>query len=405
MSKNLKAIQISDNIYWVGVIDWGVRDIHGFTTDMGTTYNAYLVMTNKITLFDTVKKGFEDELLSRISSVVNPEKIDYIISNHSEPDHSEVLPEIIKAVRPEKVFASSMGKKTLNSYYHDLDMEITAVKDGEELDLGGKTVKFMETRMLHWPDSMFSYIVEDKVLLTQDAFGMHLASSERFGEELPWGILEKHVSEYYANIITPYSSHVAKVFEKIDKTGLKVNIVAPDHGPVWKNMGNFSKVLSLYKKWSARRLDAKIVITYDTMWKSTEKMARHIEDGARASDVTVEIMPLYAFERSKLALEMLDTSAVIVGSPTLNNNIFPSLADVLTYIKGLKFKTPYGAVFGSYGWSGEGNKLLRGYLEAMGVEIIGEVKSKYVPDDKVKEACFVLGQAVADKVKEFIHNQ
>jgi flavorubredoxin len=405
MSKNLNAIQISDKVYWVGVIDWGIRNIHGYTTDRGTTYNAYLVMDDKITLFDTVKKGFKDEFLSRISSIVNPEKIDYIISNHSEPDHSEVLPEIIKAVKPEKVFASVMGKKTLNAYYHDLDMEITAVKDGEELSLGNKTVKFMETRMLHWPDSMFSYLVEDKVLLTQDAFGMHLASSERFGEELPWGTLKEHVSGYYANIITPYSSHVAKLFEKIDKSGLEINIVAPDHGPVWKNMDNFRKVLSLYKKWSARRLDEKVVIIYDTMWNSTEKMARHIEDGARSSGVTVEMMPLYAFERSMVALEMLDAAAVIVGTPTLNNNIFPSLADILTYMKGLKFKTPYGAVFGSYGWSGEGNKLLREYLEAMGVEIVDEVKSKCVPDDEVKEACFVLGQAVADKVKEFIKNQ
>ncbi|GJQ57344.1 MAG: MBL fold metallo-hydrolase [Candidatus Scalindua sp.] len=405
MSKNLNAIQIADKVYWVGTIDWGIRNIHGYTTDRGTTYNAYLVMGDKITLFDTVKKEFKDEFLSRISSIVNPEKIDYIISNHSEPDHSEVLPEIIKAVKPEKVFASVMGKKALNAHYHDLSMEITAVKDGEELSLGSKTVKFMETRMLHWPDSMFSYLVEDKVLLTQDAFGMHLASSERFGEELPWGVLETHVSGYYANIITPYSSHVAKLFEKIDTSGLEIQIVAPDHGPVWRNMDNFRKVLSLYKKWSARRLDEKVVIIYDTMWESTEIMAKHIEDGARSSGVTVEMMPLYSFERSMVALEMLDASAVIVGAPTLNNNIFPSLADVLTYIKGLRFKTPYGAVFGSYGWSGEGNKLLREYLEAMGVEIVDEIKSKYVPDDKVKEECFVLGQAVANKVKEFVKNQ
>ncbi|MBT5303808.1 MAG: MBL fold metallo-hydrolase, partial [Candidatus Scalindua sp.] len=147
MSKNLNAIQIADKVYWVGVIDWGVRNIHGYTTDRGTTYNAYLIMDDKITLIDTVKNGFKDEFLSRISSIVNPEKIDYIISNHSEPDHSEVLPEIIDAVKPEKVFASVMGKKALNAHYHGLNMEITAVKDGEELSLGSKTVKFMETRM------------------------------------------------------------------------------------------------------------------------------------------------------------------------------------------------------------------------------------------------------------------
>ncbi|MCP4136484.1 MAG: FprA family A-type flavoprotein [bacterium] len=396
----MKAVKITDTVYWVGAVDWGVRNFHGYTTDRGTTYNAYLVMADKITLVDFVKKGFEGELLSRISSVVDPKKIDYIISNHSEPDHSGTLPEIVKEVSPEKIFASPMGVKALKAHFGDYD--ITPVKDGEEISLGNRTVKFMETRMLHWPDSMFSYIVEEKFLFSQDAFGMHLASSERFDDELPWELLRKQTEDYYANIITLYSPHVARLLEKVSASGMEFKYVAPDHGPVWRNMESFGKILSLYKEWSSRKFSQKVVLIYDTMWKSTELMARYIEDGVKEAGVKIEVMPLYACERSTVASQMLDAAAVIVGAPTLNNNIYPSIADVLTYVRGLKFKTPFGAAFGSYGWSGEGNKQIKEYLNSMDVEILGEVKGKYVPDDAVREACMELGKTVAGKVKETI---
>ncbi len=402
MSDNLRSVKITDNVYWVGAIDWGVRNFHGYTTDRGTTYNAYLIMADKITLVDTVKNGFEKELLSRISSVVDPEKIDYIISNHSEPDHSASLPEIVKVVKPEKLFASKMGEKALNAHFHDLDIDVTVVGDGEELSLGNLTVKFMETRMLHWPDSMFSYVVEEQLLFSQDAFGMHLASSERFDDELPWEILKKQTGDYYANIITLYSNHVAKVFKKLESADMGLKMVAPDHGPVWRNMDQFGKVLSLYKRWSSREFSQKIVLVYDTMWKSTEMMARYIEDGINSVGIKVEVMPLGSCDRSTVASEMLDAAALIVGAPTLNNNIYPSIADALTYLRGLKFKTPYGALFGSFGWSGEGNKQIKEYLDSMDIEILGEIKSKYVPDDDIRKACVELGKTVALKVKENI---
>jgi len=400
--QNLKAVKISETVYWVGAIDWGVRNFHGYTTSRGTTYNAFLIVADKITLVDTVKHGFFSEMAARIASVIDPSKIDYIVSNHAEPDHSGELAAAINLFKPEKVFASAMGVKALKDHYREISQEIIPVKDGESITLGNRTLKFMETRMLHWPDSMFTYLVEEELLFSQDAFGMHLASSERFDDELDWPLLSRQARDYYANIITLYSPHVVKLIEKIAASGLSFKVVAPDHGPIWRDMENFSKIVSLYKEWATRKLRRKAVIIYDTMWHSTEAMARYVEDGIKSTGVKVETMPLYACSRSDVADEMIDAAAIVVGAPTLNNNIYPSVADVLTYIRGLKFMTPYAAAFGSYGWSGESLKQIREYLDSMSTEVLGEVKSKYVPDEAVQKACFELGETIGNKIKETI---
>lgn len=400
MSKDLKAIKIVENIYWVGAIDWNVRNFHGYTTSRGTTYNAYLVLGEKIALIDTVKHGFEEELLSRISSVIDPSKIDYIISNHAEPDHSGSLMSVIDKVKPSRVFASKMGVKALNLHY-DTKGKIEAVKDGSSLDLGGKTITFMETRMLHWPDSMFSYVNEDKLLFSQDAFGMHLASVERFDDMIPWSLLESELKGYFANILTLYSPHIVKLLKKVKESGLEIDMIAPDHGPVWRSKEHTGKLFELYNKWSNRELREKVVIVYDTMWHSTETMARVIEDGIASEGVHVVTMSSASSHRSQFAEELIDASAIVVGSPTLNNTIFPPIADVMTYVKGLKFGTPLGGVFGSYGWSGEGMKQAKVLLEDMGTEVIGEVKSQYVPNDSVKEECFNMGVEIAKRVKNY----
>ncbi|HSA33838.1 MAG TPA: FprA family A-type flavoprotein [bacterium] len=398
----LSAIPIAPDIYWVGAIDWAVRNFHGYTTHRGTTYNAYLIIDKKITLVDTVKKGFEHELLERIASVIDPSKIDYIISDHSEPDHSGTLREVVAAVKPEKVFASVVGQKTLARHFGDIGIPVTAVKDGEKLSLGKRTVAFMETRMLHWPDSMFSYLVEDRILFSQDAFGMHLATAERFDDELPWDLLERMSSDYYANIITLYSPQVAKLLEKVAAAGLSFTMVAPDHGPIWRDMTRFGKMVENYGKWSSRKLARKAVVLYDTMWHATEEMARYIADGIVAGGVKVEVMPLSSSSRSDVASAMIDAAAIVAGSPTLNNNLYPSLADALTYLRGLKFGTPVGAVFGSYGWSGEGTAQLKEYLASMNCTVIGEVKTQYAPDAGTLTACRDLGMQVAAKVKELL---
>jgi flavorubredoxin len=238
------AIKISEHVYWVGAIDWSIRDFHGYTTPHGSTYNAYLVMADKITLIDAVKAPFMDEMLARVSSVADPSKIDYIVSNHSEQDHSGCLLKVIDRVKPEKVFASATGVKTLKDIFHD-NYNILPVKDGETLNLGNMDLKFMETRMIHWPDSMFSYLEKDGLLFSQDAFGMHLATFERFADELPTDMLEYEAATYYANIVLPYSPVVLKALEKVASSGWAIKIFAPDHGPVWRKDLNF--IIDLYK--------------------------------------------------------------------------------------------------------------------------------------------------------------
>ena len=275
MNNVYSAVKISDHVYWVGAIDWTIRDFHGYKTPQGSTYNAYLVVADKITLIDTVKAPFKDEMLARIKSVVDPSQIKYIISNHSEMDHSGCLAEVIDLIKPEKVFASPLGIKTLQDIFHD-EHEITAVKEGESLSLGNMELNFMETRMIHWPDSMFSYLAQDQVLFSQDAFGMHLASLERFADEISAATLEYEAATYYANIVLPYSPIVLKALEKVTAKGWEIKIFAPDHGPVWRK--DLGRIIELYQKWAAQKPAAKAVVVYATMWHSTEKMARAISE-------------------------------------------------------------------------------------------------------------------------------
>jgi len=392
--KNIySAVKVSEHVYWVGAIDWTIRDFHGYTTPHGSTYNAYLVMADEITLIDTVKKPFMDEMLSRIKSVVDPSKIKYIISNHSEMDHSGCLPEVMDLIKPKKVFASAIGTKTLKELFHD-QREITPVKDGETLSLGNMELTFMETRMIHWPDSMFTYLAKDQLLFSQDAFGMHLATLERFADELPAATLEYEAATYYANIVLPYSPIVLKALDKVAASGLKIKIIAPDHGPIWRK--DLGRIIELYKKWASQKPTAKAVVVYATMWHSTEKMARAISEALAQAGIKVKLLSMNETHRSEVVYEVLSAGALIVGSPTLNNNILPQMADVMTYLKGLKPANLIGAAFGSYGWSGESVKDLEGLLKAMKVEIAADAVSvKNVPDSGVLEKCSELGKTIS----------
>jgi flavorubredoxin len=387
------AVKVSDHVYWVGAIDWTIRDFHGYTTPHGSTYNAYLVMADEITLIDTVKAPFMDEMLSRIKSVVDPAKIKYIISNHSEMDHSGCLPQVIDLIKPKKVFASVMGTKTLKELFHD-QREITAVKDGETLSLGNMELTFMETRMIHWPDSMLTYLNKDQFLFSQDAFGMHWATLERFADELPTATLEYEAATYYANIVLPYSPVVLKALDKVAASGLKIKIIAPDHGPIWRK--DLGRIMELYKKWALQKPTAKAVVVYGTMWHSTEKMARAISEALAGAGIQVKLLSMNETHRSEVVYEVLNAGALIVGSPTLNNNILPQMADVMTYLKGLKPTNLIGAAFGSYGWSGESVKDLEAMLKEMKVEIAADAVSvKNVPDSSVLEKCSELGEKIA----------
>ena len=387
------AIKVTDNVYWVGAIDWTIRDFHGYTTPHGSTYNAYLVMADDITLIDTVKAPFMDEMLSRIKSVVDPSQIKYIISNHSEMDHSGCLLEMIDLIKPQTVFASPVGVKTLKELFHS-EQEIIEVVDGETLNIGNMELTFMETRMIHWPDSMFTYLDKDELLFSQDAFGMHLATLERFADEIPAATLEYEGATYYANIVLPYSTIVLKALEKVAASGLKIKIIAPDHGPIWRK--DIGWIIELYKKWALQKPTAKAVVVYGTMWHSTEKMARAISEALAKAGVKVKLFSINETHRSEVVYEVLDAGALIVGSSTLNNNILPQMADVMTYLKGLRPANLIGAAFGSYGWSGESVKHLEAMLKEMKVGIAAEAVSvKNVPDIGVLERCHELGKTIA----------
>ncbi len=398
MSEHLKAIRISEKVWWVGAIDWGLREFHGYSTHRGTTYNAYLVMGEKPALIDTVKAPFVDEMLARVSSVVDPSKIKTIVSNHAEMDHSGGLPRVIAELKPERVYASVNGQKALDLHFR-IGSLVTPVKTGDSVELGGATLSFIETKMLHWPDSMFSYLKEDKLLFSQDAFGMHLATDKLFVDQNSWDIVQLELRKYYANILLPYSSQVLKLLEDFGKLNIPVETVATDHGPLWRGEG-IPRVLELYKAFATQKPEPRAVVVYDTMWHSTEAMAISMADGVREGGASAVVMPLDASSRSDVANEILGAGALLVGSPTINNNMFPKTADVLNYLKGLRPKNLCGAAFGSFGWSGEAVAQVSEALKGMGVELLSEgIRVKYVPTDADLKSCFDLGVRVGEALK------
>ena len=392
------AVEIKENVHWVGAVDWNIRDFHGYSTYKGTTYNAFLVMDEKIALFDTVKKPFQNDLLHRINQLTDPTKIDYIIVNHVEMDHSGCLPEIIDIVKPEKVFCSPMGEKAIQSHFHPKDWPLEVVKSGDTLELGKKTVHFLETKMLHWPDSMFSYIPEDKLLISSDAFGQHWSTSERFDDEVHAPELMAHAAKYFANILMIFSPNVQKLLEKVQEMNLDIDMIAPDHGLIWRK--NPADIIKAYENWSHYVTDEKVVMVYDTMWHSTEKMAKAIYEGLASEGISIKLMDLKVNHRSDIVTEILSAKGVIFGSPTLNNGMLPTMADMLTYLKGLRPKQRVGAAFGSFGWSGEAVKHINGFMEDMGIDIIDPgIKVKHVPTHEDFQKCFDLGVKMAQAVK------
>ncbi len=400
MQDNFKALKISDNVYWVGAIDWKIRDFHGYLTSRGTTYNAYLIIADKVTLVDTVKSPYMKELLSRISSVIDPKKIDYIISQHSEMDHSGCIPEIINIINPEKVFTSVAGAKVLKEHF-DFDYDLTPVKNGESISLGNMNLSFYETKMLHWPESMISYLDKDQILFSQDGFGLHLATYERFSDQLPEYLWFEEAAKYYANILLPYSKLILKLLDTLNAMKLNIKILANDHGPIFRG-GDIFKIISYYSYWATQSPTNKAVIIYDTMWNSTELMARVIAEGLFSAGAIPVVMSTKVSHRSDIITQLLDAGAMVVGAPTINNMMFPEIQDVMSYVRGLKPENLIGFTFGSYGWSGEGPKQLKIYLEEMKVKIIrDELRVKNVPKDAALKECFEAGKALGEIIKDY----
>ncbi len=394
----MKPIEIAKGIYDVGVNDWNIRDFHGYSTNQGTSYNAFLIIDEKIVLIDTVKKEFFNDLMENISQIVDPKRIDYVISNHTEMDHSGSLPLVMHRIGEEKpVYCSKMGYKNLSRHFQK-KLNYHAVETGGELSLGKRTLTFLETRMLHWPDSMFTYLKEDKILFSSDAFGQHYAGYEKFDDQIGDSIMP-HAKKYFANILLLYTKKILKLVEQVTELGLEFNMICPDHGIIWRK--DPGKIISAYVEWSKQEPEKKAVVVFDTMWHSTEVMAKKIADGIAEEGVEVRPMHLRNCHRSDVMTEVMDARAVIVGSPTINNQLYPTVSDFLTYMKGLKPQNKIGAAFGSYGWSGESVKLINKELEEMKFDIIDSgIRIQYVPDKDDKDACFVLGRKIGKAIKE-----
>jgi len=392
--------EIAKDIYDVGVIDWNIRDFHGYSTYQGTSYNAFLIVDEKIALIDTVKKEFSDQLLENITKIVDPKKIDYVISNHTEMDHSGSLPRVMHKIGEDKpLYCSKMGLKNLSRHFSQ-KWNYHSVADSETLNLGKRTLTFLETRMLHWPDSMFTYVKEDKILFSSDAFGQHYAGHEKFDDQIGDSIMP-HAKKYFANILLLYSPLILKLLEKVTELGLEIDMICPDHGIIWRK--DPGKIINAYAKWSSQKPEQKAVVVYDTMWHSTETMAQEIVQGIVEEGVIARPIHIRSSHRSEIMTEVLDAAAVIVGSPTINNQLFPTVSDFLTYMKGLKPKNKIGAAFGSYGWSGESVKLINQELEAMKFDIIDSgVKIQYVPNQDGKDICLELGRKIGKAIKEIV---
>lgn len=394
----MKPVQIAEGVYDVGVKDWNIRDFHGYSTNLGTSYNAYLVVDEKIALIDTVKKEFADQLLDNVSRIVDPKKINYMISNHTEMDHSGSLPRVMHRIGEDKpLYVSRMGAKN-HARHFSQKWNYQVVKTGDELSLGKRTLMFLETRMVHWPDSMFTYLKEDGILFSSDGFGQHYAGVERFDDQVGDAIMP-HAKKYFANILLLYSPLILKLVDLVQQLGLQLKTICPDHGIIWRK--NPGRIVDAYIRWSRQESVKKAVLVYDTMWHSTERMADAIASGLAQEGVAVRPMHLRKWHRSDIMTEVLDAKAVIVGSPTLNNGLFPTISDILTYMKGLKPLNKIAAAFGSYGWSGEAVKLINQEFEAMKFEIIDPgLKIQYVPDGDALDKCVAFGARIGRAICE-----
>ena len=390
----MEPVALKDGVFWVGAIDWNVREFHGYSTDRGTTYNAYLIKGEKTALVDTVKAEFFPEMMARIEAVIDPAKIDYLIVNHVEMDHSGSLPRFMERAPKAQIVATDNGVKGLDRHYRD-EFPKTKVKTGEEISLGNKTLQFLEAYMLHWPDSMFTYLKEDLILLPNDGFGQHYASFHRFDDELDGleAVMDE-AAKYFSNILMPLAPLIPPLLKKVEKMGLQIEMIAPSHGIIWRS--HLGKIIQAYTDWSKGVAENRALIIYDTMWGSTEKMARAISEGMSKAGLENKLIHIRKNHYSDIMKEILSAKILVFGSPTLNEGVFPSVAQVLSYIKGLHPLKKMGAAFGSYGWSGEAVEQMSADMKAMGIKVLEPGLSvMYVPGNEDIDKCIEFGESIA----------
>lgn len=395
----MNRIEIAPGIFWVGAVDWDVREFHGhtYTTHRGTTYNAYLIVDEKVALIDTVYGPFTDEMLERIRAILPVEKIDYVIANHVEIDHSGGLPGLMKLIPDRPVFCTAKGKEGLYKYYQG-NWDFRVVKTGEKLNLGKRTLMFMEAPFLHWPDSMFTYLVEDALLMPNDAFGQHYATTARFADEVDQYALFEEAAKYYANILYPLSPLVIKKIEEVLNSGLAIKMIAPSHGLIWRKEP--AQIVLKWLSWAKGEAADEVVVAYDTMWGATETMARLIVEGLSAEGVNSRLFRLAVSDRSDVFKEILYRRGLIVGSSTINQDILPTVAPFLEDLKGLRPVKKVGAAFGAYGWNGGAVKTIEEYLKKATVELVmPSLALKWRPDAEERRACTEFGRAFARKLR------
>jgi anaerobic nitric oxide reductase flavorubredoxin len=395
----LPPVKVLENIYWVGAVDWNIRHFHGFTysTHRGATYNAYLIIDKKVALVDTVQHSFAEEMIERIKEIVDPSKIDYIIANHVESDHSGSIAEILKLAPNATVVGTANCQKGLEKHYFG-NWKFQTVKTGDTLSLGERTLTFLEATMLHWPDSMFTYIEKDALLLPNDGFGQHLATSKRFDDEVDQNILMWEAAKYYANILWPYSTLVTRKIEEVQKLGLKINMIAPSHGIIWRT--DPMKIVKAYLKWAAGEAEKKVMIVYDTMWESTEKMAKAMLEGISSEGVEATLYRLPFSDEGDIIGELLETKGLLVGSATINNGVLPTVAPFLREMEGLRPRNKLAAAFGSYGWGGGATAAIEKSLKGAGMELAAPAMTvNWVPDKDELQKCYEYGREFAKKIK------
>jgi flavorubredoxin len=394
----MAAIKILPNIYSVGAVDWNVRNFHGhtYTTPRGSSYNAYLIIDEKITLIDTVYGPFAQELISNIKEVVPLEKIDYIIVNHVETDHSGALPSLMPLCPNAKILGTAKCKEGLyKHYYQNWDFQVVKTKD--ELKLGSRTLSFLEAPMIHWPDSMFTYCPQDALLMPNDAFGQHFAASERFDDQVDQCSLMEESEKYYANILWPLGGVILKKIEEVIKLNIPIKMIAPSHGIIWRK--DPGKIINSYISWAKGETKNKVVIAYETMWGATGKMANKIAEGLAASGVEVKLYNVAESDRTEIITQMLSAKGFLFGSSTHDNDMLPNIAAFLEIVKGLKPKGRKISFFGSYGWAGGAIKEMQEMLKDCGAEQTAPgVSFKYVPDVSELASCFEFGSKFAQSL-------
>jgi flavorubredoxin len=383
--------KLKPGVYWVGVSDWELRHFHGheLSTHRGSTYNSYLIVDEKIALIDTVWKPFTKQLLENIREIVDPARIDYIVANHSEADHAGALAEVVRFAPNATLVVSNRGQESVEGHHHQ-GWEYKAVGTGDMISLGETSLVFIETPMLHWPDSMFTYLTDKNILFPNDAFGQHYATAFRFNDEVDQCELFEECLKYYANILTPYSSQVLKTLDEFCGVNVPVEMIAPSHGVIWRK--DPMQIVEKYATWAKQEPEPRAVIIYDTMWNGTRRMAEVIGEGLAEVGVDHKIFHAAAADRNDTLKEVFRARTVLVGSSTLNNGILPTIWPLLQDIRGLKFKNKLGGAFGTYGWSGEGVQMIEDHLCNSNLEIFADgIRCKWQPTDKALEDCRSFG--------------